>query len=96
MQADSCPSLNKGPDEGMGWKFEVLNGGEPIASGRAPASYILFADINRCVLPRGPTTIYRNNWSEGGPGNYFVPFPEMDALGINENPDEIQFVDING
>ncbi|KAL5347503.1 hypothetical protein ACLOAV_007815 [Pseudogymnoascus australis] len=97
-----------GPDEGMGWKFEALNGGEPIASGRAPASQILFADINRDDLddylyadyiflkPNGGTTIYRNNWSEGGPGNYFVPFPEMDASGINENPDEIQFVDING
>lgn len=54
MHADSFISLNKGPDEGMGWKFEALNGGEPIASGRAPASQILFADINRCVLPRAP------------------------------------------
>ncbi|OBT86037.1 hypothetical protein VE02_05546 [Pseudogymnoascus sp. 03VT05] len=145
--------LNKGPDEGMGWKFEALNGGEPIASGRAPASQVLFADINRDDLddylvldpvigalsvwlnegrdsgvatgwkfkemgqiasglgpgdmvfqyadyiflkPNGGTTIYRNNWSEGGPGNYFIPFPKMDASGINENPDEIKFLDING
>ena len=48
-------SLNKGKDEGMGWKFEALNGGEPIASGRAPASQVVFGDINGWAqLPRTP------------------------------------------
>jgi hypothetical protein len=48
------------------------------------------------LKPNRGTTIYRNNWKDGGPGNYFNPLPDQDASGINENPDEIQFVDING
>lgn len=52
MNANSSLSLNKGPDEGMGWKFDAVNEGKAIASGRAPGSQILFADINRLGLPR--------------------------------------------
>lgn len=46
--------------------------------------------------PNGGTKIYWNNWAKGGPGDYFHPMPDADASGINYNPDEIQFVDING
>jgi len=54
IHANSFPSLNKGADSGLGWKFEPVNGGNPVASGRAPASQVVWGDINGCVLPRVP------------------------------------------
>jgi hypothetical protein len=40
--------LNTGPNEGdiLGWFWNPLNGGKPIASGVAPASKVVFGDIN--------------------------------------------------
>lgn len=41
-------SINKGVDSGdsLGWKWSPLNGGKPIASGAAPASQVVFGDID--------------------------------------------------
>lgn len=46
MHADSFFSLNKGRDEDLGWKFDPMYDGKPIVSGRAPASQVVFGDIN--------------------------------------------------
>ncbi|KAH7006558.1 SGNH hydrolase-type esterase domain-containing protein [Fusarium venenatum] len=40
--------INKGPnkDDSLGWLWNPLNGGKPIASGAAPASQVTFGDID--------------------------------------------------
>ncbi|KAK7973640.1 elongation factor Tu GTP binding domain-containing protein [Apiospora arundinis] len=40
--------VNKGPntDDSLGWLWEPLNGGRPIASGAAPAARVQFGDID--------------------------------------------------
>ncbi|KAL4939991.1 hypothetical protein BDV06DRAFT_224534, partial [Aspergillus oleicola] len=40
--------VNEGPDDSdvLGWAWRPLNGGQPIASGAAPASRVQFGDVN--------------------------------------------------
>jgi hypothetical protein len=41
-------------------------------------------------------TVYLSQWFPFGGGLQFIHIEQLDAEGIDESPDEIQFVDING
>ncbi|EXL92374.1 hypothetical protein NOF04DRAFT_16014 [Fusarium oxysporum II5] len=145
--------------ETLGWAWKPINGGKPIASGAAPASQVVFGDINGDGLDdyldldpktgllkaylnlggesewkfrpigtiasglgpgkrvriadidgdgtfqrddyiflkdNGATTIYRNIYGPGNDGDKYAPMPEADASGINQSPEEIDFIDMNG
>ncbi|KAF4990980.1 hypothetical protein FDECE_14187 [Fusarium decemcellulare] len=94
--------LNDGEDKNSdyGWKFKSIG---TIASGLGPGRRVRISDIDGdgrddyiYLKNNGGTTIYRNIYSPLNTGDKYKPMPDADAAGINQSPDEIDFVDING
>ncbi|KAJ4199065.1 hypothetical protein NW767_008648 [Fusarium falciforme] len=94
--------LNVGEDKGSeyGWKFKPIG---TIASGLGPGKRVRIADIDGdgrddyiYLKDNGGTTIYRNVYHPELTGDKYKSLPEADASGINQSPDETDFIDING
>ncbi|KAG5808825.1 hypothetical protein H9Q71_006708 [Fusarium xylarioides] len=82
------------------WKFRPIG---TIASGLGPGKRVRIADIDGdgrddyiFLKDNGGTTIYRNIYGPDNDGDKYAPMPDADASGINQSPDEIDFIDMNG
>ncbi|KAH6949082.1 SGNH hydrolase-type esterase domain-containing protein, partial [Fusarium avenaceum] len=82
------------------WKFRAI---DTIASGLGPGKRVRIADIDGdgrddyiFLKDNGGTTIYRNIYAPEVSVDKYAPMPDADASGINQSPDEIDFVDLNG
>ncbi|CCT67685.1 uncharacterized protein FFUJ_14670 [Fusarium fujikuroi IMI 58289] len=82
------------------WKFRPIG---TIASGLGPGKRVRIADIDGdgrddyiFLKDNGGTTIYRNIYGPDNDGDKYAPMSDADASGINQSPDEIDFIDMNG
>ncbi|KAM0360431.1 hypothetical protein ACHAP4_002508 [Fusarium culmorum] len=82
------------------WKFRPIG---TIASGLRPGKRVRIADIDGdgrddyiFLKDNGGTTIYRNIYGPDNDGDKYAPMSDADASGINQSPDEIDFIDMNG
>ncbi|KAF5619593.1 lipolytic G-D-S-L family [Fusarium tjaetaba] len=82
------------------WKFRPIG---TIASGLGPGKRVRIADIDGdgrddyiFLKDNGGTTIYRNIYGPDNDGDKYALMSDADASGINQSPDEIDFIDMNG
>ncbi|UZP45216.1 hypothetical protein NXS19_013028 [Fusarium pseudograminearum] len=82
------------------WKFRPIG---TIASDLGPGKRVRIADIDGdgrddyiFLKDNGGTTIYRNIYGPDNDGDKYAPMSDADASGINQSPDEIDFIDMNG